>query len=128
MSDTKYPLCEQAMPGKRILSSVDGESFVQCYLARDVEALLQSAPVVYGKPGETLGPKQASSDTHSARLLLIEPLAPPEPEEIALLREFVAEFNAPYVDRKSFHPRLTKLTEMTKAFLNSRDKKGGSND
>jgi hypothetical protein len=83
MSD-KYPLCRKAGLGVRIWNAPH-------VLADDVERLLESAPVVYGLRNRDRWDfseiNTDSIDTHSARLLLIEPIVRDTAE--SLLRELI---------------------------------------
>lgn len=79
---TKYPLCEKA--GLNPINNWFKDS--ECFLdAKDVEAFLEKAPVVYGHIKEGVpnwwGPHENNKflDTHTARLILIEPIKKEEP-------------------------------------------------
>jgi hypothetical protein len=100
MIDKKFPLCLQAKlrvwgPHTTPLyigSSLQTDSFVS---ASEVEALLEGAKRITGFRNESAdlwvcGEQPSKVDTHSMLCLMIEPIAPPESEEIRLLREIVA--------------------------------------
>lgn len=113
IKDMKYPLCEKALPGKRMKLLDFPEGYVECYLAETIESLLSSAPVVwaeefnvvnvknqYEKMGTWYHNKDAGCNdpgyrppTHTARLLLIEEIKQEqEPEEIRLIREMLRDW------------------------------------
>lgn len=93
MSD--YRLCKQAKlklwPIVALKADVGKEA--TWVLARDVESLLASAPIMAGEANKPSHQEWTSwrkpNDTHLGRILLIEEINK-EPEEIRLLREFVA--------------------------------------
>lgn len=99
---SRFPLCEKAFPLMKCYepNAGRGEPFYY-YRAADLEAKLASAPVVYVENHANFGwsgqEKNDSGDwigteaTHSARLLLVEPIAKDTAE--SLLRELVE--NAP---------------------------------
>jgi hypothetical protein len=99
MSAEKYPLTHAA--GLRVVSEYDStkKAYAHVVDANVIEAWLASAPVVYGliedngdwicfsrKANE---PGPAFGDTHSARLVCIEPLRSADTAE-GLLREYFA--------------------------------------
>lgn len=95
MSETKYPLCTRAE-----LCITDNWAFQRgtfVILAADVEKMLEGAPVVYGrldidpKDGFMFGWSDCRTldgneegyypDTHTARLVMIEPIKPKSLED-----------------------------------------------
>lgn len=115
MSDTRYPLCMLIIDRDKIEFNNGQLEFL--------ERIFANAPVVYGREHKQNPPIEIDvwctrehagcnepgykPPTRSARLLFITPLAPPEKEEIRLLREIVKD--AYQVDFKTY--------ERAKAFL-----------
>src|SRR5271165_2014901 len=108
VSNPKYPLCKQAGLQICLWNLCD---YVK---AADVEALLANAPVVesYGERNEWYanGCHRFSDNTHTARLLLIEPIVNDTAESLlrALLKEY--EDVGEYSERaKELRDRARKL-------------------
>lgn len=94
MSETKYKLCKRA--GLNITKRTDvypaHTDIVDVIRAAEVEKLLEGAPVVRARlyDNEVFGEwfdKAHEQDTHTARLLLIEPIVKDTAEQI--LRELI---------------------------------------
>jgi hypothetical protein len=90
----KYELCLKAglSVRSRQLNQDDDTWSAPYVLAADVERLLESAPVVHGLIEDNdwicfSEPGPRADDTHTARLLLIEPIVRDTPE--SLLRELI---------------------------------------
>lgn len=103
MSETKYPLCARAglkvTEGHSFARALDAISLVYdpqgpfaWIAAADVEKLLEGAPVVRARlyDNEVFGEwfdRAHEQDTHTARLVMIEPIVKDTPE--MLLREYI---------------------------------------
>lgn len=119
---TDFPLCKAAR--LKVLSFIDGQNGYAnaptlAIRASEVEALLASAPVVYGMRCDdlnwigTAGPQKGHEA--SARLLLIEPIKI-EPEEIRHLRELVG-----WLQDVEDSSKLRFLVDNAKSFLRRLD-------
>lgn len=107
---TKFPLCKKA--GLTIESAPWHDWIIP---AKEVEALLASAPVVKAVNQDANWFHQDAEciAKYQARVVLIEPIKQ-EPEEIKLLREII--------DEQDNNTWTKGLYERTKAFLARRDK------
>lgn len=99
---SEFPLCERAglMPTTYLresetinIGSMKMSAIEPVVPAKDVERLLANAPVVYGEVKADRATVYSTApgpeyDTHTARLLLIEPLVK-ESEEVQLLRSLI---------------------------------------
>lgn len=96
MTPPQYPLCEalgvqlRTMSGE-FLNVPEAKGLTEVVLAADLERIIKAAPVVYGAlPGTgNWGVKRdAKDDTHTARLLCVQPIVCDTAE--SLLAELVA--------------------------------------
>lgn len=98
---TDYPLIKQMGLELRELYSPPHNSFgkpqdlgkFRCVDADDLERALAAAPVVYKKdaPGHVYSPLKNCDDTHTARLLCVQPIVRDTAE--SLLRDLLEEYD-----------------------------------
>lgn len=117
MSD--YKLCKQAG------LDIQGPGYIDAY---QVESLLASAPGVRGRLEDGRWVVSAKwigeTDTHTARILLIEEIVK-EPEEIRLLRELVSDWEK-YVTNGHMNKEIENRQQIhmrAREFLKRRDSK-----
>lgn len=125
MSETKYKLCKRA--GLNITKRTDvypaHTDIVDVIRAADVEKLLEGATVVRARlyDNEVFGEwfdKAHEQDTHTARLLLIEPIVKDTPE--LLLKELIEIRNKVHVDDAHELDAVDRVVNRAKAILESK--------